>query len=183
MRAKAKYGQVRAMLLSRPISPAERSHLLALGAHVESLRKSAALTRSEVAVQTGLNSQSIYRIERGLRRTRRRTLRIIVAVVADDPEDALDCLVKLAGPALAEESQFVDRIERRRLRRVRRHQVLLERERYEAARERVLAEWERRSTQHLEIRSWMRMIDRSFRWLNWLEDPANRRRPAARRRR
>jgi transcriptional regulator with XRE-family HTH domain len=151
------------MLISRPISVNEHSHLLQMGALLEQLRKAADMSRRDVAEATGMNPQSIYRIERGLRRTRRRTLRLLAEAVAHDRDAAAAELVRLAGPALAPESPWVERIERRRARRLRRVQAQRERREYQARRAAQLAQWHRSRVRRSELASVSRALERLFR--------------------
>lgn len=153
------------MLISRPITPEEEIHLASLGRRIKQLRIRAGMTRLDVSVETGLNPQTIYRIERGLRRTRQRTLRVITSAISDQPDALAVELVKLAGPALAPESAWAGRIEQRRLRRIRRHEVLQQREEYRVERDAQEAEWRRRTESHLEFRAAIRFFSRSFDWL------------------
>jgi hypothetical protein len=83
-------------------------------------------------VWAGVKACTIYSIEGGRHRTRASTIRRLVHVLVDaDPAigdvDQLTAeLVALAGPALAAESQYAERIERRRDRRVRRMRQLVD---------------------------------------------------------
>jgi transcriptional regulator with XRE-family HTH domain len=112
----------------RPIENHERPHLAELGAALRSLRQHAGLSRAVLADRTGMNQRSISRIEAGERRTRRSTLtRILKALVNEDEtlgetDYLLDGLVRRAGPALAAESPYQERIEARRLRREKREE-------------------------------------------------------------
>jgi transcriptional regulator with XRE-family HTH domain len=117
-------------LLSRPVTVDERPCLLALGGRLKAAREGAGWTRAQLADATGLNRKTIWRIEVGARRTRVRTLSVIAAVITDSPEELVSELIELGGSAIAAESPYVDRIERRRLRRVRRIEVLAKRESY-----------------------------------------------------
>ena len=110
----------------RPVEECETPHLLALGSALRSLRGHAGLSQAAVADLTGMNLRSISRIEAGQRRTRRSTLaRILAALLNEDPnlgdiDHLLDGLIRRAGPALAAESAYQERIEARRARRERR---------------------------------------------------------------
>jgi transcriptional regulator with XRE-family HTH domain len=107
----------------RPIEDYERPHLAELGAALRTLRQQAGLSRAVLAGRTGMNPRSIGRIESGERRTRQSTLTgILTALVKEDNtlgemDYLLDGLVRRAGPALAPESPYRDRIEARRERR------------------------------------------------------------------
>ena len=127
----------------RPITDAERPHLAALGAELRSLRHAARPTdeeralrrargkierlpdlvrQSELAARAELGCTHISDLERGRYRTRRSTLRRIVAALVDEDlvEEIVDGLVEIAGPALAPESMYADRVARRRAVRTRR---------------------------------------------------------------
>ena len=108
----------------RPISSHEVAGLEALGNELRLLRRdSACLSRSQLGVRAELSARQIEQIERGIRRTRRSTLERIVAGLLAEQTDhdtqiaVVDRLAELAGPALAPESQYRDRVERRRRRR------------------------------------------------------------------
>jgi transcriptional regulator with XRE-family HTH domain len=108
----------------RPI-PEEVPYLAQLGDHLRRLRLDAGLAQWAMADLAVLAPRHIRRLERGECRTRRSTLERIANALADvnpdlGPADQLiDRLVELAGPALAPESPYADRIARRRARRVR----------------------------------------------------------------
>ena len=100
----------------RPIPGAEVPQLEALGARVRQLREAAGLSRRKLADQAAVDKSTIERIEKGIRRTRRSTLERIVAGLVAEVEQpvVLEELVALAGPALAPESAYRDRVDRRR---------------------------------------------------------------------
>lgn len=104
----------------RPIRAFERPHLARLGRYLSGLRRTAGLTQDELALAAGLTRVHVSRIETGARRTRRSTLhRIACVLVVDNPELGpvdvlLEDMVALAGPALAEESAYRERVGRRR---------------------------------------------------------------------
>ena len=105
----------------RPITPDEVAGLEALGHALRWYRwRVARLTRSDLAVRSELSVRQIEQIERGIRRTRRSTLERIAAVLAatvpelGEASDLADGLAELAGPALAPESIYRDRVEKRR---------------------------------------------------------------------
>ena len=108
-----------------PIEVWERSHLESLGPRIRALRQDAGLSQATLGAATELSRTSIERVELGLRRTRRSTLERIVAVLVAEParQGALDELLALAGPAIAEESKFAARVARRRARRARRQRA------------------------------------------------------------
>lgn len=102
----------------RPIVPGEVPHLEALGWSVRHRREAAGLSRSTVAALAEMRCSSLSRIEAGACRTRRSTLeRLAAALDVPDPAGLVEEWVGLAGPALAPESQFRERVERRRRRR------------------------------------------------------------------
>jgi transcriptional regulator with XRE-family HTH domain len=107
----------------RKIEAWEAPHLEALGAEVRRLRKLTTLTVAEFAWEIEVCVQHLWRLERGVRRTRRSTLaRIAEAVDAEVPELGgtkviLTRLLELTGPALAPESEYAARMDRRRARR------------------------------------------------------------------
>lgn len=106
----------------RPIAPAEVPHLEALGAHLSERRRAAGLSRAALARAAGLSPPTVGRLEVGTRRTRATALaRLARALAGPEEAPALAAeLVALAGPALAPESGFAERVERRRERRARR---------------------------------------------------------------
>ncbi|WP_404387831.1 helix-turn-helix domain-containing protein [Humibacillus xanthopallidus] len=109
----------------RPIQEWEVPYLKALGQELRALRLEAGITQEALAVSTGLSSRSLRRLERGERRTRYTTLaRLSVRLShSSSPErarDLLDRLLTIAGPALAPESQYAERLDMRRERRARR---------------------------------------------------------------
>jgi transcriptional regulator with XRE-family HTH domain len=94
----------------RPIEAAEITHLEALGACLAAVRRDRGVTQAVLAEAAELSTSGIRRIEAGTRRTRRSTLDGIAAAL-DEPELA-DELARLAGPALAPESPYAERIAR-----------------------------------------------------------------------
>jgi transcriptional regulator with XRE-family HTH domain len=79
------------------------------------------VTQGELAKAAQLSTSTIQRIEAGTRRTRRSTLHRIAEALGD-PKLA-SVLADLAGPALAPESPYAERIARRRERRHRRREA------------------------------------------------------------
>jgi transcriptional regulator with XRE-family HTH domain len=110
-----------------PIRADEVPFLEALGARVRFLRELADVSRRDLAGLAQMSAGHLGMLEWGTRRTRRSTLeRIAFALsVANpdalvvDPFDLVEDFVALAGPALASESQFKERVDRRRERRTR----------------------------------------------------------------
>jgi hypothetical protein len=82
--------------------------------------------------------------------------------ITDSPEELVSELTELGGSSIAPESQYVDRVERRRLRRLRRIEVLAEREAYALERAALEARWAARRESHFRFREAMGMIDVSF---------------------
>jgi transcriptional regulator with XRE-family HTH domain len=152
-------------LLSEPINEVARPSLKALGRRLQAAREGAGWTRAEVADAIGMNRKSIWRIEVGARRTRVRTLAVIAQVISDSPDELVSQLTALGGSAIAHESRYVDRIETRRLRRVRRIEVLAQRDAYARERAAIEAEWAARTESHLRFRAAMQLFERSFREL------------------
>ncbi len=111
----------------RPISREEVPHLLKLGRKVRSLRRSVLMTQDQLGRGAKISRQQVARIEAGTRRTRESTLRALAEVLTGSrwfdlgcPEELTAELVRLAGPALAPESAYADKINERRQRRAER---------------------------------------------------------------
>ena len=103
----------------RPLQPEEVPDLEAMGADLRRHRLDSGVTQQSLADRVGMNRVSISNIERGQVRTRRSTLTDLAnALRASD--GTVDHWCELAGPALAAESEYADRIARRRARRQRR---------------------------------------------------------------
>jgi transcriptional regulator with XRE-family HTH domain len=109
----------------RPITPDEVPGLVALGDELRRLRRDVAgLARPQLAVRAQISVRTVEQIELGIRRTRRSTLERVVGGLTGDVvgrgkkcDTLVERLVDLAGPALAPESHYRDRVERRRRRR------------------------------------------------------------------
>lgn len=103
----------------RPITAEEQPHLDAMGAKLRAIRLAAGVSMTELAPLAQLSAAHIGAIERAQRRTRRSTLERLLRplVPAEQLDRTVDELVGLAGPALAPESTFADRVQRRRERR------------------------------------------------------------------
>lgn len=102
----------------RLIDPAEAVALEALGRHLAATRRGAKLTQAAVAERAELSVSHLGKLEAGARRTRASTLaRIAAALDPDRAVDLTDGFIALAGPALAAESEFTERVHRRRTRR------------------------------------------------------------------
>jgi len=110
----------------RPIEEWEVPHLERLGRLLRHHRKASSLTQAQLGSAAELSLQMISLIELGNRRTRRSTLRRVARAMADAHpngpiEDELtEELVEAAGEALAPESGYRARVDRRRDRRARR---------------------------------------------------------------
>jgi transcriptional regulator with XRE-family HTH domain len=102
----------------RPIADTEVPFLEALGRRLVELRRAAGFTRWDLAQRSKVSESTVARIERGTRRTRRSTLERIAGALGM-PERCGE-FAALAGPALAPESVYADRVTRRRERRWRR---------------------------------------------------------------
>lgn len=102
-------------VLRRPIEDHERPHLVALGARLRQLRLDAGLSQDAMASAAQLSRSQVSVIEAGESRTRRSTLQRLLAAVGR--LDILDECVAIADVALADESQYAERIARRRERR------------------------------------------------------------------
>jgi transcriptional regulator with XRE-family HTH domain len=139
-----------------------------LGSRLRAKRCDAGLSRLAVARLTGLNPKTIYRIEAGERRTRARAIAIMATAISDDADRLTRELIAAAGPALAEESKYLDRVEGRRIRRVRRGELLEQRAVYAAERAELEAEWAARTERHLAFRANLRLFDIAFRALRRL---------------
>ncbi len=105
----------------RPITTDEQPGLDTLGRLLREYRTSAHLTRADLAQLVGVHPSTIERIERATRRTRRSTLEAIALALAEvigQPTSAISSpLLTVGAPVLAPESEYADRIARRRQRR------------------------------------------------------------------
>jgi transcriptional regulator with XRE-family HTH domain len=110
----------------RPLQPEETPYLIAVANRLREVRRSRGLTQAELAVAAELSRRHVERLEAGNRRTRRSTLSRIAEALGDPSLE--DELVGLAGPALAPESEYAERVVRRRQRRLRRQALARERE-------------------------------------------------------
>jgi transcriptional regulator with XRE-family HTH domain len=93
---------------------------------LKNLRLAAGLSRLELGILAAVSDVTIFRIEAGVRRTRVSTLERIAyglchaAPTLGDPAGVLADLCTVAHLGLAPESEFADRVQRRRQRRERR---------------------------------------------------------------
>jgi transcriptional regulator with XRE-family HTH domain len=123
-----------------------------LGQGLSILRRSVGLTQRNLAIGASLDPSTVHRIEVGRRRTRASTLARIAQVLVDAAPDVghvdevTSFLVMLAGSALAPESAFQERIDRRRQRRE--DKWRRESERWRPYRERM---WRRQAFHRAEI--------------------------------
>lgn len=113
----------------RPITCTEIPELRALGRAVRALRfvgEQRAVRSTDLGLLAQVPITSLWRIETGVRRTRRSTLqRLAKAAARLNPaagtqREIFDRLVEVAGSALAPPSKYQYRVDRRRLRRFRR---------------------------------------------------------------
>jgi hypothetical protein len=105
----------------RPITSDEVVGLQALGDEIRRLRWNVArVHRPRLAIRAEVSVRQLEQIEQAIRRTRRSTLaRIAGALVglrADigSAEELVERLAALAGPSLAPESEYRERVEKRR---------------------------------------------------------------------
>lgn len=107
----------------RPLRAYERVHLERLGRLLATTRRAVGMTQESLALAAGISRVQLARIEGGTRRTRRSTLtRLAAALIVEAPslgsvERLVDDLVEEVGPALAEESVYAERVNRRRVKR------------------------------------------------------------------
>jgi hypothetical protein len=112
----------------RPIESSEKPYLHALGEELKALRSQSGLTWMQVAHGSLLSYGHISALAYAFRRTRRSTLsRIVDTLVAANPDlgpadQLLDHLCGVAGPALAPESIYPDRVARTLRRRAKRRE-------------------------------------------------------------
>jgi transcriptional regulator with XRE-family HTH domain len=97
----------------------------ALGARLRSLRKSAGLSQAALGSLAEMGERHVRRLEHGERRTRETTLERIAVVLTraqpslGDAHAVLAGLLRLGGVAIAAESDYRDRVDRRRVSRTR----------------------------------------------------------------
>jgi transcriptional regulator with XRE-family HTH domain len=102
-----------------------------MGAALCALRHGVGLSQRELGWAAEMGADHVGNLERGQRRPRRSSLeRLVLVFAALDPgldgDELLEGLCDLAGPALAPESAFSERVARRRDRRRRRRERLEE---------------------------------------------------------
>jgi transcriptional regulator with XRE-family HTH domain len=116
----------------RPIEFWEVPHLERLGAAVRTARLAAGFTRLGLAILAGVSDVTVYRIEAATRRTRASTLRRIAGALCDaapmlgDPARVAADFATIVGLGLAPESEYAERVERRRARRQHRNSEVFE---------------------------------------------------------
>jgi hypothetical protein len=105
----------------RPIADEEVAQLQALGDEIRRLRwRVANVSRSRLAIRAEVSVRQLEQIEQAIRRTRRSTLtRIAGALVEIQPDigaadELVEHLADLAGAALAPESDYRERVDKRR---------------------------------------------------------------------
>lgn len=106
----------------RPVESVEVPYLEALGRRIRDARTAAGMTQAAAGLAAELSRNHLSSLERGVRRTRASTLERLASALTEDGEAAAELhreLVVLAGPALAPESAYADRVARRRRRRYR----------------------------------------------------------------
>lgn len=120
----------------RPIRQEETFNLKQLGREVRAFRRRVGLSQQQLADRALLHKSALSWIETGQRRTRASTLRRIAQALVNsgahvDVEHLVSAFVDRAGDALAPESDYAERVDRRRRERFRR-QINAERERLRA---------------------------------------------------
>lgn len=127
----------------RPIHDDEIPHLEAMGDELRRMRLEAGLSWETVAHLASVNWLTVYRLESGVRRTRRPMLeRLVVAILstvdddvtAAEVADVVDHLIDLVGPALAGPSMYAGKVADRRVRRDKKAAKLSEKQWSEAVR-------------------------------------------------
>ncbi len=107
-----------------PLTPEEYAGADALGGYLRELRKAAGLSIDRASRLADLSIDGWARIERATRRTRHSTLERIAKGLCEasgaDPDGLYAEMVRRADNALAAESLYRERIERRRAKRTRR---------------------------------------------------------------
>jgi transcriptional regulator with XRE-family HTH domain len=105
----------------RPIEPHETPHLERLGRTLRRLRLQAGLSQRAFGELAELSCAHVSFLEGGIARTRRSTLGRIASALAGalpllgDADALADALALEAGPALAAESIYCERVEKRRV--------------------------------------------------------------------
>jgi transcriptional regulator with XRE-family HTH domain len=114
--------KARPVTLPRPIEAHEIPCLEALGAMLVALQHEAGMTVRALSGRAQVSERHLDALRAGVRRTRAATLRRIATSLAErldvGPEEIHQQLVDAAGCSLAPPSEFQDRIDRRRQRRL-----------------------------------------------------------------
>lgn len=138
--------------IRRPLQDHEIPYLIGFGTLLGTMRRQAGITQANLARWAGLSETQVYRLERGVRRTRRSTIERMAWVISlgpdedyvspfGDPAVITGTLIRAIGPALAPESDHTDRVTRRRALRERAHEKEAERA-SETLRKRDPERWE-----------------------------------------
>jgi transcriptional regulator with XRE-family HTH domain len=100
----------------RPLTDGERVAAVALGHVLRQLRVDAGLSARQLGEAAQLGRRQVQRLEAGQRRTRASTLARLARALTRPPADVPLALwlVRAAGPALAPESPYAVRVDRRR---------------------------------------------------------------------
>lgn len=100
----------------RPLADDERVAAVALGHVLRQLRVDAGLSVRALGEAAQLGRRQVQRLEAGQRRTRASTLARLARALTSPPADVALAvwLVRAAGPALAPESVYAVRVDRRR---------------------------------------------------------------------
>lgn len=174
----------------RPISEEEARALEVFGAALRVARRAAELTQMDLGLMAGRGEKAVYRLEAAVRRPRRSTIEDLVAVIVDrvpalgGVERLTNELCALAGVGLAPESEYRERVERRRTRRLgwraakaerndRIREQVFDEVRRQANRERLeRAEAKRREAEAAAEADRQRAIaaERAVRQRRWLDD-------------
>lgn len=102
----------------RPIEPWEVPYLVAVGKRLQEMIKQARYRQTDLALASKISRSQLYNYRTGRNRPRSSTLLRIVTALAErldaDASDLHHELVELAGPALAPETAYPDRVNGRR---------------------------------------------------------------------
>ena len=108
-----------------PLTADEVPYAEALGEYLRGLRKETGLATRVIAIRAGIVYETWHRIELATRHTRHSTLERIANELGEaldrDPKPIYLEMVRLAGPCLAPESLYRERVENRRATRLRRN--------------------------------------------------------------
>jgi transcriptional regulator with XRE-family HTH domain len=108
-----------------PLTDAEVPYAEALGKYLKALREETGLGTRVIAIRAGIVYETWHRIEEATRHTRHSTLERIANELGEalgrDAKPIYDEMERLAGPCLAPESLYRERVENRRVTRLRRN--------------------------------------------------------------